>query len=416
MIRGTIAASVAAARSSSREEIEEVEDDEGSDEEEDMHNNDYQRVIRNGTRDANGRVGSQASATLSPAEGLMLLPADDTYRTLAPLELLPILVRLIKDERLPIRSQYLYRLLQNIAKKPLLRDAILRLLVCLLIEDENGANNTVQELTNNAEIKFDFMNDNDDTNAITNDIVRSNASSRRAYAVPNTAQKGNKTLSQLAASRLVAVLFHLSSANVSCVYDMLRPRIRRGGPAIKTEVEIVENGEDNEEKDEIKNEEYGGTKSEEPVIKGASKNEEKVIGKEAEKEEQLEGQSTDSLLEMLMPLFSHVNFASNANDLSELTAFINVVSTPLEFLSESVSENRTVSANFIFILTVVYLYLLSVFACAFYFFSTIFGGILIDFTVAEHFFSLSLSFSPSLSLPLSLSLSLPLSLFSFFTH
>ena len=43
MIRGTIAASVAAARSSSREEIEEVEDDEGSDEEEDMHNNDYRQ-------------------------------------------------------------------------------------------------------------------------------------------------------------------------------------------------------------------------------------------------------------------------------------------------------------------------------------------------------------------------------------
>ena len=71
-----------------------------------------------------------------------------------------------------------------------------------------------------------------------------------------------------------------------------------------------------------------------------------MIERYLEKEEQLEGQTSDSLLEMLMPLFSHVNFASNANDLSELTAFINVVSTPLEFLSESASENRTVSAHF----------------------------------------------------------------------
>ena len=345
-VRSLIAATVAAARSSAREEIEEVEDDEGSDEEEDMHNSDYQRGTRNGIRDANGRVGSHAPATLSPAEGLMLLPADDTYRTLAPLELLPILVRLIKDERLPIRSQYLYRLLQNIAKKPLLRDAILRLLVCLLVEDENGANNIVAELTNNTEMKFDFMNDNDDSNAVKNENVRSNASNRRAYAVPNTAQKGNKSLSQLAASRLVAVLFHLSSANLSCVYDMLRPRIRKGGPAKEIEIDSAKSDGNDKKKEGIKNEECVDTKLEETSTKVGSKNEMKMIERDLEKEEQLEGQTTDSLLEMLMPLFSHVNFASNANDLSELTAFINVVSTPLEFLSESASENRTVSAHF----------------------------------------------------------------------
>jgi hypothetical protein len=58
--------------------------------------------------------------------GLMLLPTDDTERTLAPSALLPILARLIEDETLPIRSQFLYKLLQNIAKNFRLRDAVLR--------------------------------------------------------------------------------------------------------------------------------------------------------------------------------------------------------------------------------------------------------------------------------------------------
>ena len=67
-----------------------------------------------------------------------------------------------------------------------------------------------------------------------------------------------------------------------------------------------------------------------------------MITKEVEKEDHIEGRSTESLLELLMPLFGHVNFNSNGNDLTELSVFINVVSTPLEFLSEAVEENSMV--------------------------------------------------------------------------
>ena len=369
-------ASASASASRAREEIEEedVEDDDGSDEDEDFNNGngeDYPRVARNG-RDVNGRTASQITATLSPAEGLMLLPADDTCRTLAPSELLPILARLIKDERLPIRSQYLYRLLQNIAKKPLLRDAILRLLVCLLIEDKEGASNVVKELTNNSKIEFNFTtdDDNDDNgnnnnNNNNNSIIKNNINSKidiinkRAFAVPNKLSKGKKGLSQLSSSRLVAVLFHLSSANVSCVYDLLRPRIRKGGPVLNRNIEITKTeyksiGKEKEkekekEKDEnnIGNDNKNIEKSSENVVKNdenisMNENVENMITKEVEKEDHIEGRSTESLLELLMPLFGHVNFNSNGNDLTELSVFINVVSTPLEFLSEAVEENSMV--------------------------------------------------------------------------
>ena len=347
-----------------REEVEEVEDDDESDDEEDM-DADYPRAPRS----VRGSGRAQQQAALSPAEGLMLLPNDDTDRTLAPPELLPILARLIQDERLPIRSQYLYRLLQNIAKKPVLRDAVLRLLVCLLVEDQEAANKVVAELTDNTQTEFNISSENNNSsNEIKEDVARTHP--MRAYAVPNDTLKGRKSLSQLSASRLVAVLFHLSSANVSCVYEMLCPRGSRGGLAIKIIeeeklVKDVKEGDNEKEKgDEIvsavdvdEKTIIEGEGQVEGVKEGAKEAGKKVVVKESVKEIQKEthkdadieidtdgeGTSTESLLEMLMPLFAHPNFTTNANDLSELTAFINVVSTPLEFLSESVVENRMVS-------------------------------------------------------------------------
>jgi hypothetical protein len=257
---------------------------------------------------------------------------------LAPASLLPILAGLIQDERLPIRSQFLYRLLQNIAKNPRLRDAVLRLLVSLLVERKDSANGVVSELTGGEMTEFFSSNDSKGDDA---DGDSTNANRKRAFALPKASLKGGKGLSQLSASRLVAVLFHLASANVSVVYDMLCARVTRGGEVVKSirynsdglpdadREGKSETGKGYKESDEEEkgDEEKGETKDDETHFENSA------IG-HVEMEEEHEGRSTESLLEMMMPLFAHSNFTSSSSDLSELTAFINVVSAPLEFLGE----------------------------------------------------------------------------------
>lgn len=360
-----------------REDVEEEEEDD-SENDEDL-DSDYPRASR-AVREA-GRAQQQAA--LSPAEGLMQLPSDDTDRTLAPASLLPILAGLIQDERLPIRSQFLYRLLQNIAKSPRLRDIALRLLVSLLLENRESANSVVADLTDGEQAEFTFHTETDSEGYL--DAEHARTSRRRAYAVPKAPLKGLKILSQLSASRLVAVLFHLSSANVSVVYDMLCPRVVMGGRAVRvcdvtaglkdsTEVE-VEVGGDAENKKDMKESAsesdpstshsinplqntHTRTQTHAPASASAPapapaqslealKGSVEVMKKASDdvtrhdSDEVPEGQSTESLLEMLMPLFAHSNFAGSSSDLSELTAFINVVSAPLEYLAAAETDTDT---------------------------------------------------------------------------
>ena len=356
-----------------REDVEEEEEEDDSENEEDL-DSDYPRASR-AVREA-GRAQQQAA--LSPAEGLMLLPSDDTDRTLAPASLLPILAGLIQDERLPIRSQFLYRLLQNIAKSPRLRDIALRLLVSLLLENRESANSVVADLTDGEQAEFTFHTESDTEGYLDAEQVRT--CRRRAYAVPKAPLKGVKILSQLSASRLVAVLFHLSSANVSVVYDMLCPRVGMGGRAVRTsdvivglkdveveaEVEVdVENkkvvseataaGSDTVNSNSTNPPQSTNTRTQAQVpvqtqalvqtgelLKGSVEVLKKVVDdevrRENENDEIPEEQSTLSLLEMLMPLFAHSNFSGSSSDLSELTAFINVVSAPLEYLAASETD------------------------------------------------------------------------------
>jgi hypothetical protein len=360
-----------------REDVEEEEEEDDSENDEDL-DSDYPRASR-AVREA-GRAQQQAA--LSPAEGLMQLPSDDTDRTLAPASLLPILAGLIQDERLPIRSQFLYRLLQNIAKSPRLRDIALRLLVSLLLENRESANSVVADLTDGEQAEFTFHTESDSEGYL--DAEQARTCRRRAYAVPKAPLKGLKVLSQLSASRLVAVLFHLSSANVSVVYDMLCPRVVMGGRAIRvrdvtaglkdsTDVEVEVGGDENKKdaKESASEGDSNAVHSSNPlqttqsrtqthapalapapapaqsqsqeVLKGSAE----VVKKASDdvtrhdRDETPEGQSTESLLEMLMPLFAHSNFAGSSSDLSELTAFINVVSAPLEYLAATETDTDT---------------------------------------------------------------------------
>jgi hypothetical protein len=359
-----------------REDVEEEEEEDDSENDEDL-DSDYPRASR-AVREA-GRAQQQAA--LSPAEGLMQLPSDDTDRTLAPASLLPILAGLIQDERLPIRSQFLYRLLQNIAKSPRLRDIALRLLVSLLLENRESANSVVADLTDGAQAEFTFHTESDSEGYL--DAEQARTSRRRAYAVPKAPLKGLKILSQLSASRLVAVLFHLSSANVSVVYDMLCPRVVMGGRAVRvsdvtaglkvsSDVEVeVEVGGDVENKKDAKESasesDSNTSHSTNPLqntqtrtqthapapasaqsqsqeaLKGGAEVGKKAVDDEIrhDSDDTPEGQSTESLLEMLMPLFAHSNFAGSSSDLSELTAFINVVSAPLEYLAATETDTDT---------------------------------------------------------------------------
>lgn len=372
-----------------REDVEEEDEEDDSENDEDL-DSDYPRASR-AVREA-GRAQQQAA--LSPAEGLMLLPSDDTDRTLAPASLLPILAGLIQDERLPIRSQFLYRLLQNIAKSPRLRDIALRLLVSLLLENREAANSVVADLTDGEQAEFTFHTESDTEGYLDAEQIRT--CRRRAYAVPKAPLKGVKILSQLSASRLVDVLFHLSSANVSVVYDMLSPRVGMGGRAIRLSdvtAGLKDSGEV-EIEDEVENKKEGGKSTTEcdtnplystiplPLqnaqtptrtlaqtqaqtevsasaqaqvgepVKGSVALPKKVMDvvarhdddndndgdDENDNDEIPEGRSTESLLEMLMPLFAHPNFAGSSSDLSELTAFINVVSAPLEYLAATETD------------------------------------------------------------------------------
>jgi hypothetical protein len=281
----------------------------------------------------------------------MLLPTDDTDRTLAPSELLPILARLIEDERLPIRSQFLYKLLQNIAKSFRLRDAVLRLLISLLVEDKDAANQVVKELTNGEQTEYESRDE-----GFTEEGGRAALGPWSPFAVrtgggARVSTKGRgKVLSQLSASRLVAVLFHLASANVSAVFDMLRPRLNRGGvvkEVLTFNPSVIYEDETHEVTD-TNTEDLSGEKMEQALIDHDKQQDARTLGLT----NQVAGifaannfpshkadNSTESLLEMLMPLFAHENFTSNASDLSELTAFINVVSMPLEYFSDSLEED-----------------------------------------------------------------------------
>jgi hypothetical protein len=292
-------------------------------------------------------------------------PTDDTERTLAHASLLPILAGLIQEERLPIRSQFLYRLLQNVAKNPRLRDALLRLLVSLLIEDRAITRAVVSELSDGQSTDFNFSSHSEDD---VEEAVRSNR--KRAYAVPKATPKGEKGLSQLSASRLVAVLFHLASANVSVVFDMLCPREAQGGPMIRPARVVVEEkgegGADKDAKSSAGSEGQGGDDQADGTQDSALESEGKSVsvsagvkceGKvddEAKEVKNMDADdivsvpipcvrpSTNSLLEMLLPLFAHPNFTANSADLSELTAFLNVVSAPLEFLGEGLPDWKKV--------------------------------------------------------------------------
>lgn len=300
-------------------------------------------------------------------------PTDDTERTLAPASLLPILAGLIQEERLPIRSQFLYRLLQNVAKNPRLRDALLRLLVSLLIEDRAITRAVVSELSHghSADFNFNFSSHSDDDAE-----EAAQSSKKRAYAVPKTTPKGEKGLSQLSASRLIAVLFHLASANVSVVFDMLCPREVQGGPMIRPAKVILEEkgeAEDNDAKSahDEGSEDAGGNQADsfEERTDCAQESEGKFESASAGAKDEAKGDdgareetdldavdivssaslscvrpSTNSLLEMLLPLFAHPNFTANSADLSELTAFLNVVSAPLEFLGEGLPDWKKVHA------------------------------------------------------------------------
>ena len=380
-----------------REDVEEEDEEDDSENDEDL-DSDYPRASR-AVREA-GRAQQQAA--LSPAEGLMLLPSDDTDRTLAPASLLPILAGLIQDERLPIRSQFLYRLLQNIAKSPRLRDIALRLLVSLLLENREAANSVVADLTDGEQAEFTFHTESDTEGYLDAEQIRT--CSRRAYAVPKAPLKGVKILSQLSASRLVDVLFHLSSANVSVVYDMLSPRVGMGGRVIRlsdvtaglkdsVEVEVEDECGSKKDVEKSTNEsdtsplnsaippplQNNQTQTQPPIqeqaqtevsapaqapaqvgegegepLKGSVALPKKVMdvvarhdnnndnnnddNDENDDDEIPEGRSTESLLEMLMPLFAHPNFAGSSSDLSELTAFINVVSAPLEYLAATETD------------------------------------------------------------------------------
>ena len=340
-----------------REDVEEEEEEDDSENEEDL-DSDYPRASR-AVREA-GRAQQQAA--LSPAEGLMLLPSDDTDRTLAPASLLPILAGLIQDERFPIRSQFLYKLLTNIAKSPRLRDIALRLLVSLLLENRESANSVVADLTDGEQEEFAFHAESDTERYLDAEQVRT--CRRRPYAVPKAPLKGVKILSQLSASRIVDFLFYLSSFNVSVVYDMLCPRLGMGGRAIRSNAVIaglkdsieVEVGVENtkEVKETTTESDTNTSNSAIPLLpqtisdspreagepfKGSVEVVKKVIDDdprhENESDEIPEGQSTKSLLEMLMPLFAHSNFAGSSSDLSE---FINIVSAPLEYLAATETD------------------------------------------------------------------------------
>ena len=298
-------------------------------------------------------------------------PTDDTERTLAPASLLPILAGLIQEERLPIRSQFLYRLLQNVAKNPRLRDALLRLLVSLLIEDRAITRAVVLELSNGQSADFNISSHSDDD---VEEAARS--SKKRAYAVPKATPKGEKGLSQLSASRLVAVLFHLASANVSVVFDMLCPREVQGGPMIRpAKVVVEEKSEGGGDKDAKSSAHVVGSEggddqadtrndgTQDTALEGEAKSvsagmeSEGKVDDDAKEEKETDADdivsivplscvrpSTNSLLEMLLPLFAHPNFTANSADLSELTAFLNVVSAPLEFLGEGLPDWKKVHA------------------------------------------------------------------------
>jgi hypothetical protein len=343
------------------------EDDEGSEEEEDdMDESEYRTAARARDNREEEFLAAQA-ASRSPAEGLMLLPGDDTDRTLAPSHLLPTLALLISDETLPIKSPFLYRLLQNIAKNPRLRDSMLRLLISMLVEDEGSADKVVRELKGldsddgnekeGKEGKKDKegkdggkdggkeggkdggkeggkVGGNDEEVLSGMDTLRPSG----PYAV-RKGLKGRKGLSQMSASRLIAVLFHLASANISTAYDMLRPRESKGG-TVRVTLDGKGSGEGDDDKDEDNDKDDNkGEKNEKGEKVG--KNEEKITndnineGKErkGEKKEYFkeeiaklnslsianhsfqlngvplllpnpEGVSTMSLFEMLMPLFS----------------------------------------------------------------------------------------------------------------
>ena len=225
---------------------------------------------------------------------------------------------------------------------------------------------------------------NDDT-----DGDSTNSTRKRAYALPKASLKGGKGLSQLSASRLVAVLFHLASANVSVVYVMLCDRVMKGGEVVKR-IQHKSDGlsdPDREGKSEVgkgckeSDEEEKGDED-----KGETKDDDDThIAHSAhghvEMEEEHEGRSTESLLEMMMPLFAHSNFTSSSSDLSELTAFINVVSAPLEFLGDGSPTHmvRCVSVCLFVCLFVCFVVYLSIclyvlFACVSVLLSTGIGG------------------------------------------
>jgi hypothetical protein len=219
-----------------------------------------------------------------------------------------------------------------------------------LVEDKDASNQVVKELTNGEKTEYESRDE-----GYTEEGGRAALGPRSPFAVrtgggAGVSTKGRgKALSQLSASRLVAVLFHLASANVSAVFDMLRPRLTRGG-AVK-EVPTFNPSVIHEGPHEVADtniEDPSGEKMEQSLIDHDRQQEARTLVLT----NQVAGifaannfpshktdNSTESLLEMLMPLFAHENFTSNASDLSELTAFINVVSMPLEYFSDSLEED-----------------------------------------------------------------------------
>ena len=217
---------------------------------------------------------------VSPSEGILLLPTDDVARSLAPARLLPVLARLIQNTKVAINGHNLYRLLQNIAKQPILRDYILRLFAAMLVEDQPTVQHILRELNTGqsvnkgepgpqgealnmggldlAGVMEEVLEEEDDeeedeevetarstvARAMGPCLVRRETRSH-PHLHRNNDDEGGKlsggedpasapslsrnSLPQKAASRLVALLFHLVTSNTSSTYDMLRPRETLGG-------------------------------------------------------------------------------------------------------------------------------------------------------------------------------------------
>ena len=151
-------------------------------------------------------------------------------------------------------------------------------------------------------------------------------------------------LTRASSARLVAVLYHLASTNVSTIYDMLKPRVdwrrqqrhseaedavdeSRVGGDLKGEKDICDNNvclhSDSRHLPQLNLE-----KAEKPSRSALAIG---VPGRGgAEEDEERESTSTGSLLGMVLPLFSKEAFADSESQFSQLAAFVDVVTTPLQ--------------------------------------------------------------------------------------